>query len=267
MRPTVPLLAGLAALLALPVLLPAQDIPESSPDAIRTHADGLDAYLANDYGDAISRFLRAHEQDPTFYTPLFMAYLSAENAGAGDRADSLFAVVQANRFRFSGYYRGRIDVHALARQGRMSEAIEVARRTMERYPGTKAAYNYAFWVRPRDPEEALRALARLDPDREPMEGWIGYWSVRGTALQNLGDYEGMLENARATAERFPDAIGALAGQAHALAALGHFDEMEEVLDRIAALDAEQEANQLGGVLRTAGSEARAHGHEAEGLRV
>lgn len=68
-------------------------------------------------------------------------------------------------------------------------------------------------------------------------------------------------------ERFPDAIGALSAQAMALAAMGRFDEMEGVLERAAALEAEQEANDLGGVLRTAGSEAMAHGHEAEGRRL
>jgi hypothetical protein len=108
-------LAALATVAAAP--LTAQRLPESSADAIAAHVEGLRAYLAADYAAAQPHFLRAHELDPTFFVPVLMAALSAGNAGMGAAADSLWAVLEENRDRFSDYYRRLIDIYLLRRSG------------------------------------------------------------------------------------------------------------------------------------------------------
>ncbi|MCJ7629151.1 MAG: hypothetical protein MUO50_12285, partial [Longimicrobiales bacterium] len=148
-----------------------QDIPEASPDAIAAHVEGLRAYLAQDYRAAMPHFLRAHELDPTFYVPLFMGAIDAGNAGMTAMADSLWGVVSANRSNFSDYYQRLIDIYVMRRNGgSWAESMNLSRAVAKDYPGTKAAYNHAYWSNSDGkPKEALASLATLDPDREPMK--------------------------------------------------------------------------------------------------
>ena len=66
----------------------------------------------------------------------------------------------------------------------------------QRFPGTKAAYNYAYvnWVA--DPMEALNVLGQLDPDFGAVRGYLNYWWRRGEALHTLGEFENELTSAR-----------------------------------------------------------------------
>jgi len=239
----------------------AQDIPDTSPEAIRAYADGAEAHLANPQSEeALAHFRRAHELDPNFFTPVYMQYLIANNMSNDALADSLEAVLQQNRDRLSGYYQGMLDAFVLRRKDLFAASEAVARGVVERYPGTRAAYNYALFVWQRDPEAALRALEQLDPDREPMRGWFGYWSIRAGALHVMGDLEGGLENARAAQERHPSRVTPFAWDVTIHAALGNVERVEEALAR-----AFEFPGAVPGVgYRDAGHELMAHGYEREG---
>ncbi|HSG08946.1 MAG TPA: hypothetical protein VLA36_11355 [Longimicrobiales bacterium] len=219
-------------LLAVPGGTLAQDLPESSPQAIAAHAEGLRAYLAQDYRAAIPHFLRAHELDPTFYVPLFVAALNAGNAGMTATADSLWDVVAKNRSHFSDYYQRLIDIYVMRRNGGdWAKSMELARSVAMDYPGTKANYNYALWSNSDGrPREALEALTRLDPDKEPMKGWFSYFAVKCNALHWVGDYAGELQCARDAVQRFPDRGAAHYFVAEALAAQGRGPEASEALE-------------------------------------
>ncbi|MGD2068995.1 MAG: tetratricopeptide repeat protein [Gemmatimonadota bacterium] len=263
MRHAIPVTLALGCLLGLPPGASAQDIPEASPAAIAEHAEGLRLYLAEEWAEALPHFYEAHELEPTFYTPLFVAALSAGNAtGMQAVSDSLWEIVSANRIRFSDYYQGLIDAYDARRAGNTIRSIELMRDVADAYPGTKSAYNYALWVWTRNPSEALRALATLDPQREPVKDWWGYWSVRASADHAVGQFEDELETFRTVEETFPPSIAARARQVRALAAMGRVEELDPFIAPCEAMEPDRGWH-LGNILAEAGTELMAHGHPAE----
>lgn len=254
-------LAFSCILLALPGRALAQDLPETSPEAITAHAEGLRAYLGEDYRAAIPHFLRAHELDPTFYVPLFMAALNASNAGATAMSDSLLNVVHDSRSHFSDYYQRLIDIYYMRRHGGdWAESMALARSVAKDYPGTKANYNYALWSNNDGrPTEALAALATLDPDREPMKGWFSYFSVKCDALHWTGDYAGELQCARDAVERFPDRGAAHWYVAQALAAQGDAPAASAALKKAVAKPEKLTGWSTGNMYGALGLEILAHG--------
>lgn len=221
-----PTLLLICLVFALPGSGFAQDIPESSVEAIAAHAEGLRAYVAQDYRAAIPHFLRAHELDPTFYVPLFMAALDAGNAGMTALADSLWDVVSENRSHFSDYYRRLIDIYVMRRNGGdWAESMELARSVAADYPGTKANYNLALWSNTDGkPRQALTALATMDPDREPMKGWFSFFAVKCGALHRVDDPDADLQCARDAVDRFPERREGYWFMARAYAAQGRASE-------------------------------------------
>jgi len=239
----------------------AQDIPDTSVEAIRAYADGAEAHLDNPRSEeALAHFRRAHDLDPNFFTPVYMQYVIANNMSNDMLADSLEAVLQHNRDRLSGYYQGMLDAFVLRRKDLFAASEAVARGVVERYPGTRAAYNYALFVWQRDPEAALRALEQLDPDREPMRGWYAYWTVRASVLHTLGDLQGALDNARQAQQRHPDRIAPVGWEALLYGALGDVELAEAALARASAMPGAV----LGVGYRDTGQELMAHGYESEG---
>lgn len=259
--------AVLFALLVLPTGARAQDLPESSPEAVATHARGIAAYLAMDYDEAVQHFYLAYELDPTFYVALFMAGLSHGNAGRGEQSDSLYAIVAAHKQRLSPYFRARLEAQMASRAGDREKYVALNRAAAEAGPGTKAAYNVAQGaVARRRPAEALAALRTLDPDREPMRGWYSYYAVWTSAAHALGEHEDELAMARRARAAFPDELGPRSLEAQALAALGRTAELDRVLDEIASLPV-TEANSPGQIYTLVGLELDAHGHDAAAPRV
>ncbi|MBW3553057.1 MAG: hypothetical protein KY466_06090 [Gemmatimonadetes bacterium] len=259
--------AVLFALLVLPTGARAQDLPESSPEAVAAHARGIAAYLAADYDEAIQHFYGAYELDPTFYVALFMAGLSHGNAGRGEQSDSLYAIVAAHKQRLSPYFRTRLEAQMASRAGDREKYVALNRKAAEAAPGTKAAYNVAQGaVGRRRPAEALAALRTLDPDREPMRGWYSYYSVYTSAVHALGEHEDELAMARRARAAFPNDLGPRSLEAQALAALGRTAELDRVLDEIASLPA-AEATSPGQIYTMVGLELAAHGHDAAARRA
>jgi tetratricopeptide (TPR) repeat protein len=260
-RPPVLILTA-AVLLAAPRVA-AQDIPESSPDAIAAHVEGLRAYLAGDYVGSLPHFYRAHELDPTFYTPLLVATAAAYNAGMAAVHDSLWAIVKANRSRFSDYYQRRIDVRALQLdEGDYDGAMELARATAEAYPGTKAVYQYAYWGGQNgQPKLALDALAGLDPDREPMKGWISFLDLRCNSAHWLGEFAVQEQCGRDGIPRFPDRGLYHYHLADALASQGRVAEAAAPIDQAMSFP-----DAVGGWYGTVGLDLRAHGQDEAAAR-
>lgn len=245
----------------------AQDLPESSPGAIRHHALGLDSYLKAQYDTAIQHFYMAHQADPTFVVPLFMAALSHGNAGRVAQSDSLYAIVAQHKDRLSPYYRTRLETHMVARAGDLARSVEIARRLAQEAPGTKAVYNWALIAANQNrPGEARDALRSLDPEREPMKGWVGYFGVYVGVAHALGDYEDELRVARLGMKQFPGAIGAADDEILALASLGRVAELEQALDEVSKL-ASTAGNNPGNVTVNAALELGAHGKPADARRI
>lgn len=132
-------------------------------------------------------------------------------------------------------------------------------------PGTKAGYNLALWTSALNrPREALRALQSLNPDREPMRGWLSYFTVFSGAAHAVGELEEELVMARKARTQFPD-IRAANLEALALASLGRTTELDALLDQIATMPAVGTLDP-GDVMVNAGLELAAHGAGADARR-
>ena len=77
MHRTAKFAAFASLVLIAPITLRAQDLPESSPQALMHHAQGVDAYVKGNNADAIKHFTLAYESDNTSYVSLFMAGVAA----------------------------------------------------------------------------------------------------------------------------------------------------------------------------------------------
>lgn len=244
----------------------AQDMPESSPQALAHYAKGIEQYVGGAYTQAVEHLYKAFEEDATFYVALFMAGVAHGNAGRPAQADSLYTIVAQHKDRLSPYYRERLEATLAARAGDMASAIETTRRTAREAPGTKAAYNLALFIAARGrPGEAREALRTLDPAREPMRGWYGYFEVYGQAAHALGDYEDELRSARQGRSLFPTDIRAADDETLALAAMGRLAELDRVLDEVVKM-APIGASDPGAVMVSAGQEVAAHGRTTDAKR-
>lgn len=255
-----------ALLLAGGVAVSGQDLPESSPRALMHHAQGIEAYVAEKYADAIAHFRMAWESDPTSYVSLLMAGVAAGNAGQGALADSLYAAVAPHKDKLSPYYRYRLQAQMAGRAGDVAGVVEFNRQAAELGDGTKAWYNIAQAGGSRgQASEALAALRKLDPDKEPMKGWYSYYSVYGTAAHVLGEHEDELAMARRARAAFPNDLRAMQREVIALAALGRTADAEAVLTTARAMPIGPGTN-YGDISTLYGLELAAHGKAAEGRK-
>lgn len=117
MRHKARLAVAVSIALLAPRTMPAQDLPESSPQALMHHAQGVDAYVRGRNADAINHFTLAFKSDPTSYVSLLMAGVAAGNAGQGARADSFYAIVAPHKDKLSPYYRYRLEAQMAGRAG------------------------------------------------------------------------------------------------------------------------------------------------------
>ena len=255
-----------AIILLMPNAGRTQDLPESSPQALLHHAQGVDAYVKGDNAAAIRHFLAAVESDPTSHVSLLMAGIAAGNAGQGARADSFYARVVPHKNKLSLYYQYRLESQMAGRAGDGPGVVAANRKAAELGPGTKAWYNLALALAPRvRTAEAVDALRKLDPDREPMKGWYSYYSVYADAAHAHGAHEDELAVARRSRVAFPGDIRAAFREAQALAALGRLAEAEKIMSEIQTLPASG-LTTPGQVLTTLALELSAHGNPSAGRR-
>ena len=253
-------------LLLLPAVAVTQDLPESSPKALMHHAQGIEAYVAARYQEAVGRFRLAYQSDPTSYLSLLMAGISAGNIGQGAVADSFYALVLPHKDKLSPYYRLRLEAQMAGRAGNADGYLDGNRQAAAIGPGTKASYNVAQAAGPRGMvREALASLRTLDPDKEPMQGWLSYFTVYAPAAHLLGDFEDELVMARRARAAFPGNLVAVQLEGDALPALGKTAETE------ALLTAARDMAPTGGttpadLMTTAAQELAAHGDAAASRR-
>jgi tetratricopeptide (TPR) repeat protein len=217
-------------------------------------------YLQSSWRESLDPFYQAHREDSTFALALLFAAVNHFNLGEWGTTDSLIDVVSRSDHRLSEYYRARVDYFRALLDGKNELALAANRRQAQLAPGTKAVYNRAIAAnRVNRRQEALDALKTLDPERAPMKGWLPYWGQTVNALHGLGLYEEEREAAQRAQELHPGHIGPLAFEAMAVAALGHVQDLDGLVERAASF--ERRLGWTPGVIMVnAANELRAHGH-------
>ncbi len=221
----------------------------------------MDYYIRTEYRNALPHLYRAFDLDSSFVAPLLYAAINHFNLNEWAAADSVLELAARFRDQLSPYYRDWLEYLRTDLDGDFERALRAIRRAAEAAPGSKAVYNRArmagFTGRP---QEAIDALATLDPARGPMRGWSGYWSVLAAAHGQLGDHERQLEIVLQGRREHSNDPFLLRNQAEALSALGRLEEFTEVLNDIDALPPRPGVNSVGATMAGAAMEHRAHGH-------
>ena len=252
-----------ASVLLVPAQSTGQDVPEFSPEALAAYAEGAKHYSAVRYSEAIRHFMMAQELDETFVVALFQAALCHSNLGNTAVRDSLLGVVEASKDRLSDYYRYRLETQMASAARDLDGVLRAARRAASNAPGTKGVYTVAFWANRRNrPQEALDALLSLDPLREPMKGWLPYWTQLTIAHHMLGEHDAELIAARRARELYPDQFTPLTREATALAAMGRMEELERVIEESRSATPGGAGATPGALMGTAAAELAAHGYAA-----
>ena len=241
-------------------------------EAYEAYTEGLGAYLDNAYDIAAPNFERAVTADPTFSRArlwwaqsLLQPALGSDFAGA----DSVLAPLARSRSQLSRYDRCRLDFVMALAHGTVRALDNSARCMAQAAPGSDDAKRELalFSYRLNRPREAIRLLRELDPDHGLMKHWTEYWSYLGGAYHMLGNYEQELEAARLGRQRHPAHVTMLDGEASALAALGHLDDVTLTLQAMRSLPSPQGLGSLGFHFADVGLELREHGHRDAAQRV
>jgi tetratricopeptide (TPR) repeat protein len=204
-----PRVMGALAMEFDPALEPYVDQIFHSPtdQAAREFARGMHLYLVDhDYREALRRLLRAHELDPSFYSPLVMAsWVSANVRGRRGRAlqDSIRQLLFALQLELSPYeqalveaWRGGEDFVADPKGGGLERYLRGYEEACNIAPGSKACFNYgkSVWEWENAPLRAAEVLTeRLEPEKGWMRGWVSYWTVLCATYLTAGRYDMALE--------------------------------------------------------------------------
>jgi tRNA A-37 threonylcarbamoyl transferase component Bud32/tetratricopeptide (TPR) repeat protein len=230
-------------------------------EAYKLFMEGLEYYLRIDYRPSIERFTRAAELDSTFMLPLLQAATAYSNLGERTQQDSLLQIVNRHRDRLTQYDAYYLDAGIAGLRGDLHARLDAWRRRAELAPGSgRDLYGAGYAANQVNrPDETLRFLLQLDPERGWVRGWTPYWTELTWAYHKLERYEDELRAARRGMVQHGGHIRVLRHQLRALVALGRIAEMEEALEGIFGVPAS------GGytpayVLFLTGLELRAHGH-------
>ena len=236
-------------------------------DAYRAFDRAIERHLAQDYSAAAPAFLEAARLDSTFVPALIYAANDLWNIGDFERLDSVIRVVRDREDGLDAYHRSWADFIATRRLGEGREALASIRRAAELAPGSRAWYSLAQTALDTDqPEEALAALERIDPDRGELRGWSSYWTQLSYALHLAGEHERELAATRALRARYPDRSVGLVLEARALGALGRDAAVDSLLSANPDVPASAYWSH-GAAYAVAGEELLAHGRPLAAARL
>jgi tetratricopeptide (TPR) repeat protein len=194
---------------------------------------------------------------------LLQAALCHSNLGNIATRDSLLGIVEASKDRLSDYYRFRLETQLASAAGDPDGALEAARRAAAVGPGTKGVYQVSYWALRRNrPAEGRDALLALDPYREPMKGWVSYWSQLAWAHHLMEEHDAELSVSRRARELYPEWFFARTMEAQALAAMGRMADLESVIEESMSATPGGAAANPGALMATAAAELAEHGNSS-----
>ena len=233
-------------------------------EAYQVFDRGLRRFNAQDYRGALPEFLAASRLDSAFVKPLLFASTAAWNIGEDATVDSLLRVLDGFEGGLHESERWYAEAMRHELEGDGAAARAGFRRSAELSPTGREWYTFARVAQATDqPQEALDALLRVNPDRGSLRGWSSYWTQLAHAHHTLGRHEEELAAARGLRRRFPDRRVGLVLEARALAALGRTRELDSVIVADQGLPPTTYWSQ-GGALVVAGEELWVHGRAEAG---
>lgn len=229
-------------------------------------SEGLEAYVRNDFEEAVLRSRQAWELDSTFAAPLITASLSLSNLGRYAAADTLLNTLERMRASLTPHQQFWLDYRRALMAGDHQTALKAVRQVAAEEPASKTVYDHALEAMQAGYlAEAEAALATLPDNGGPMRGWVPYWDLLGSVAHLRADYRAERKTGREARQANPERVYAFVPSIRAEAALGNTDQIESLLREARQLPADPTASEMT-LLLEAAAELHAHGRAADALR-
>jgi tetratricopeptide (TPR) repeat protein len=202
--------------------------PPPSLEVFRLADKSDDLVRTGRSSEALPLLGEARSKDTTYLAAALSEWSIHYNARRWRPRDSLTAFLEARRGRLPPGEALKLD-HWKALLGSPEQEYRAA---MELFAADSSQAYQAMWssVRARRPEEALRYFALRDTTSAWGRDWQAWDRQAGLAYHALGRFEEELALARAAKARDPRAYGHWAREVAALAALGHADEIDKIVE-------------------------------------
>ncbi len=237
-------------------------------ESYQEYIQGLDLFnLEEDYGDAIEHFRRAHAIDTSFVLPLLVACAAYVNLTQWPEADSLAKLLDHHRAQLNKAQLLALDELGGIISGDWLRALNASREEVKLTPGSPS--NYMAWAlaafKLNRPRECIDALSEIDVQDTAVDRRSFYWDILTAAHHKLGQQEAELAIAEECQRRNPSSLIALKCKIRAFAGTGQVEKVTHLVAEGFTLP-----NQPGipeGPLTIAALELRAHGYEAEAMKM
>ena len=236
--------------------LAVSDVPPSY-EAYTEFMRGEDEFLRYRYQEAIARYTRAAELDPTYAAPLVRATYAYTNLLQMREADSVARLLEQGTRKLSEYERIYLDRAKARFHGNWNDAYRAGQRLKALAPASSFAQYIAA--------EAAIPVNRLNEARERLEElWPNkyptpfYYSNLSSVYHVLEDNKGERRNAEKWAELFPDLPQQLGGQLRYYARRGSASDVQRVVQEILSRHKPPEYN-ASGLMFSLLSELEFHG--------
>ena len=213
----------------------------------------------SDLAKAISHLEKAVELDPGFMPAYQWLARSYQNMGLWDKAVSILGFMDQNRDKLTPEGALFLDRMKAESQGKNEESLRAILQLQKLAP-REVLYNFlavAVEIGLNKPRQALDLFEKVElPENRLDAAWYAYWCV---AHYFLGNHKKELEVVRRARKYFPDALGLMANEARALAALGRIEEVKKVVDE--SLLSRSSIGTAGRVMLGAAGELRLRGYQ------
>ena len=147
-------------------------------EAYQIFEGAVERFRNQDYAEAMTEYRRAFLADTEFVGALLSAGIASWNLGDAKLTDSIVREIHLREAKLGDYQRLRLEsLDALVAGDGEAEVIALRKASAEA-PASMATYNLAVASLATDrPDEALRALESLEPERGDMRGWSSYWTT------------------------------------------------------------------------------------------
>jgi serine/threonine protein kinase/tetratricopeptide (TPR) repeat protein len=222
-----------------------------------------------DYPLAVSHLERALEIDPGFFSARVLLVRFSLYVRNHPEAEAQLALLSGELPRITPYEQAEVRDCRAQLEGRSLDMLSAARELVRLAPESlwaRLGLGYrALWTN--RPREAVATLEGFSFDWSPGNAYYAPqpFILLGMAYHMLGDYEAKLHLARESLERFPDVTVFYGQQGDALAAMGRFDELEEIVDECFTIPAR--VGTAGSNLGFTARELRAHGHRVQSIEL
>jgi len=239
-------------------------------DALLEHRHGW-ADRGHDVTSALAHWKRAAALDPEFYAAQLARVDTLYDNGRFEDTAKELETLEANVGQMMAGESAMVRCLRAKLDGRPLDVLALDREAAA-LSGFPEDFQFGIAVAEmhvNHPAEAIRDLSVSLTDAEALEHSMDYWPARALvrAYHMNHDYEGQLKVSRESERRFPGVFPFYANEAGALAALGHLDEIEKVIEASKSTQGRSVSGTPGQIMLVAAQELHAHGHREASLKM